>query len=394
MQCQTSDLPTHLLDSARALIPLLRSNSDRINEGRSLPIDIFGRMADEGLLGLMRPERFGGKELGSDVVLRVAAILAEGDGSAAWVYGILGSHDHLIGLYGEEVQRRYWSSPKPHCASSYIPTGRAKQAEGGYVLSGSWSFCSGIDHCDWIALGAVVPNVDGASAPDLFIFLLRTAQIQIVDDWNVMGLAGTGSKSVVVNDVFVPFDYALNNRHVQSGNTPGRESQINPLYRTSIWPLFGFSILAPAVGIAKGAYEFTASEVKARLASPDRLFESRKPATLMRLAEAGAHIDAAHLLYERGLAETHNRIMNEQPLSNELRGRNRRDQAFIAKLCRQALESLMGLTGGRGIREGNPVQRALRDLYAISAHPASSWDSAAISFGSVATGGPLTEPFC
>src|ERR1700682_5050287 len=190
MQCQTSDLPTHLLDSARALIPLLRSNSDRINEGRSLPIDIFGRMADEGLLGLMRPERFGGKELGSDVVLRVAAILAEGDGAAAWVYGILGSHDHLIGLYGEEVQRRYWNSPRPHCASSYIPTGRAKQAEGGYVLSGSWSFCSAIDHCDWIALGAVVPNVDGASAPDLFIFLLRTAQIQIVDDWNVMGLAG------------------------------------------------------------------------------------------------------------------------------------------------------------------------------------------------------------
>lgn len=393
VDCATNDLEARLLAKARGLIPFLRENSDRINQNRSVPLDIFENLATAGLMSLMRPRRFGGNELGSDVVLRIAAVLGEGDGSTAWVYGILGSHDHLIGLYGEEVQKRYWSSSRPCCASSYVPTGRAARTDGGYVLSGNWSFCSGIDHCDWIALGALVPNAAGG-APDLFIFLLQTTQIQIIDDWSVMGLAGTGSKSVIVKDVFVPAEHALDNRHVMEGRTPGAAYSSNPLYRTSIWPSFGFSILAPALGIARGAYRETASEIQKRLGSGDRMFESKKPATLMRLAEASAHIDAAQLLYERGLAETHDRIMSAQLLSDELRGRNRRDQAFVGRLCRQALETLMGATGGRGIREGNPVQRALRDLYAISAHPASSWDSAALNFGSVATGGPLTEPFC
>ena len=86
--------------------------------------------------------------------------------------------------------------------------------------------------------------------------------------------------------------------------------------------------------------------------------------------------------------------MRGEPLTAELRVRNRRDQAYVGRLCRQAMDLLMGATGGRGIREENSIQRALRDVYAISAHPASSWDSASINFGSVITGGPITEPFC
>ncbi len=114
----------------------------------------------------------------------------------------------------------------------------------------------------------------------------------------------------------------------------------------------------------------------------------------MRLAEAGASLDAAELLFERGVQDTAGHIMRGEALSAELRVRNRRDQAYVASLCRQAMDLLMGATGGRGIRQENSIQRALRDVYAISAHPASSWDSASINFGSVITGGPITEPSC
>jgi 3-hydroxy-9,10-secoandrosta-1,3,5(10)-triene-9,17-dione monooxygenase len=326
-------------------------------------------------------------------VLRVASILGQGDGSTAWVYVVLTSHDHLVGLYPESVHEAVWTSKHPACASSYIPTGRAVRVEGGYRVSGKWSFCSGIDHSDWLIVGAIT-SASAAAPMGLHILLLPKNDVEVIDDWNVFGLAGTGSKSVQVNDQFVPDIRVLRNDDVMAGQTPGAAVHSSPLYRSSIWPLFGFSILAPATGIVRGAYEALVMEATERLRVGEPAFTAKKIPLQMRLAEVGACLDAAELLFQRGLRETSDRIMRGAPLTAELRVRNRRDQAYVGRLCRQAMDLLMGATGGRGIREENSVQRALRDIYAISAHPASSWDSASANFGSVITGGPITEPFC
>jgi 3-hydroxy-9,10-secoandrosta-1,3,5(10)-triene-9,17-dione monooxygenase len=283
-------------------------------------------------------------------------------------------------------------SKHPACASSYIPTGTAVRVEGGYRVSGKWSFCSGIDHSDWLIVGAVTSS--GAASPSLHILLFPKSDVEVIDDWDVFGLAGTGSKSVQIRDRFVPDIRALRNEDVMAGRTPGGAVHASPLYRSSTWPLFGFSILAPATGIVRGAYETLVREATERLRTGEPAFTAKKAPLQMRLAEAAACLDAAELLFERGVQETSSRIMHGEALSAELRVRNRRDQAYVAGLCRQAMDLLMGATGGRGIRQENSIQRALRDVYAISAHPASSWDSAATNFGSVVTGGPITEPFC
>ena len=382
-----------LEDRARSLIPYIRRNQMRINAARSIPEDVFTRLKEAGLLGLIRPRRYGGLELGPDAVLRVGAILGQGDGSTAWVYVVLTSHDHLVGLYPESVHEAVWTSRHPACASSYIPTGTAVRIDGGYRVSGKWSFCSGIDHSDWLIVGAVT-SASAASPPGLHILLLPKSDVEVIDDWEVLGLCGTGSKSVQVRDQFVPDVRVLRNEDVMAGRTPGGTVHSSALYRSSIWPLFGFSILAPATGIVRGAYEALIAEATERLRAGEPAFTAKKAPLQMRLAEVGACLDAAELLFERGIQETCGRIMRGEPLTAELRVRNRRDQAFVGRLCRQAMDLLMGATGGRGIRQENSIQRALRDVYAISAHPASSWDSASINFGSVITGGPITEPFC
>jgi len=380
-------------DRARSLIPYLRQNQMRINAARSVPEDVFARLGEAQLLGLIRPQRFGGLGLGPDSVLRVASILGQGDGSTAWVYVVLTSHDHLVGLYPKSVHEAVWTSKHPACASSYIPTGGAVRVEGGYRVSGKWSFCSGIDHSDWLIVGAIT-SASAAAPMGLHILLLPKSDVEVIDDWNVFGLAGTGSKSVQVNDQFVPDIRVLRNDDVMAGQTPGAAVHSSPLYRSSIWPLFGFSILAPSTGIVRGAYEALVTEATERLRVGEPAFTAKKIPLQMRLAEVGACLDAAELLFQRGLEETSGRIMRGEPLTPQLRVRNRRDQAYVGRLCRQAMDLLMGATGGRGIREENSVQRALRDVYAISAHPASSWDSASTNFGSVITGGPITEPFC
>ena len=383
-----------LLNRAHEFASSLRPRSLEIARARKIPESVMHQLAQLGLLQLARPARYGGRDLPMNTIFKIGTALAAGDASVAWVYCVTNSHDHLVGLFPKEVQDAYWQSSLPLCASSYVPTGKAVPAAGGFRLSGKWSFCSGIDYCGWIVVGAVTGIIQGERpVPDLQLFMLKTADVEIIDDWQVMGLAGTGSKSISVNDLFVPKERVLRNLDVMNGETPGASLHANPLYRLSVWPLFGFSILAPTTGIARGAFELVVHESREKALAGDPAFESRRSTTQVHLAEAGALIDTAELLFDRGLTETYRLVIDNKPLPVDLRVRNRRDQAYLAGLCRKAVEILMGLAGGRGIREEGAIQRAFRDLYAISAHPGGNWDAASTSYGSVLLGGSPTEMF-
>jgi 3-hydroxy-9,10-secoandrosta-1,3,5(10)-triene-9,17-dione monooxygenase len=382
-----------LLQRAQGFAATLRPRSLEIARARRVPENVMEELGALGLLQLARPARYGGADVSMDTIFRIGRTIATGDASVAWVYCVSNSHDHLVGLYPKSVQDEYWASEQPLCASSYMPSGKVTPAENGFTVSGKWSFCSGIDFCGWVVVGAITMSPGSQPTPELRLFMLKKSEITLVDDWNVMGLSGTGSKSIVAENVFVPNERILRNSDVMAGKTPGGTLHTNPLYRLSVWPLFGFSIIAPVTGIARGAFDYMVSEVRPKPGSPETPFDAKKQTTQMHLAEAGALIDAAELLYERGLKETADLVRAEKDLPIDLRVRNRRDQAYLTGMCRKAVDILMGMSGGRGIREEGAVQRAFRDLYAISAHPGGNWDVASASYGSVLLGGAPTELF-
>ena len=202
---------------------------------------------------------------------------------------------------------------------------------------------------------------------------MRKRDLEVVHDWDVFGLAGTGSKSVVINDLFIPEAEVLKNRLVVGCETPGRTLHENPIYGTSPCVMFGFAILAPATGITRGALNTVIAEFQERAKANDPAFESKRLVTQMRLAEASAYLGAAELLFEDALGDTYDQIMQLRPLTDELRTRNRRNQVFLARLCRQSPDVLMSMAGGLGIREGGTIQRTTHDLFAISAHPGDNW---------------------
>lgn len=382
-----------LVDAAKGLIPTLRSRSQEISATRRVPDDVFKLLTDAGLMQLMRPTLYGGPEIGPDVLFKITRELAKGDGSTAWAYAVTNSHDHFIGFYPKEVQDAYWASAKPLSASSYMPVGKATPAEGGFRLSGRWGWSSGIENSGWVVVGAIVGMLPGARpAPDLRFFLLPQSDYRVHDDWHVLGLCGTGSKTVVIDDVFVPHARILTNEDIKNGTTPGAKVHAHPIYSASAWPLFGFCITAPAIGLVQGAYDIVLEQIQARAAKPDPLFEARKAAGFMKLAEVSAQIDAATLLYDRGLNETTELLMSGKPLPVALKARNRRDQTYGTSLLRQAMATLISMTGGSGMYESSQIQRAFRDLQTLSAHPGGNWEVAAIGYGSVICGGDVLEP--
>src|SRR5579885_1668201 len=207
---------------AEALVPVLRERAARAEELRRLPDETIADLHQSGLFRILQPRRVGGSELPFRSIVELVAIVGRGCGSTAWVLANLAAHHWLLGMCTAEAQDEIWGEDPDNLIGSALifPRGRAQRVPGGYRLSGRWPFSSGIDCANWNMIGALCIDEEiGRSEPR--IFLLPASDYRIIDTWQVIGLAGTGSKDVEVSDVFVPHHRTLAAEEITGGPTPG-----------------------------------------------------------------------------------------------------------------------------------------------------------------------------
>jgi 3-hydroxy-9,10-secoandrosta-1,3,5(10)-triene-9,17-dione monooxygenase len=385
---------TNLLGRARALAPKLRERSYATNKAGQIPAETIEDFWDFKLNYLLRPGKFGGPAMRPDEAFAAGFELGRGDGSAAWVWSVMLIHDLFVSHFPEEFQQEYWGKDRTLSASSFLPHGKPTPASGGVRVSGKWSFCSGVDNADWLFLGVFFgPPSGDAPMPDIRYIMVPKGDYEILDDWEVMGLRGTGSKSVVIDDKFVPNHRIVSHKEMSDATSPGSRLHADPVYHAPIWSFVPFTISAPACGIAQGALESFIDEMKVRDDSFAHSPLSKKPGMHARAAEASAMIDSGDLLYKRSYRETIDKILAGEVPSLEFRARSRRDQGYCVKQAKAAVGLLIDAVGGRGLFENNHVQRSFRDLQAASGHIVASWDVAAYSYGQMALGGPPTDLF-
>lgn len=390
---KSGDAGQILIEKARALTSPLRQRAAATNQDRRVPSETIQDFWDAGLWYLLKPKKFGGPEIRPDVAFKVAGELARADGSAGWIWAVFTIHDLLVALWPEEFQQEYWAK-NTLSASSFAPTGKATPANGGYRISGKWTFCSGVDNADWLLLGTFFgPPSGGSPIPDIRYVMIPQREAKVIDDWFVFGLRGTGSKSVVIEDAFVPAYRILGLAEMIQGTTPGSRIHDSLLYKAPVWSIIPFTISSPASGIARGGLDAFVEEMKAREGSYDHSPLAKKPSIQLAVAEASAMIDAAELLYRRSFSETIDKIFSGEPLTIEHRARSRRDQGFSVMLAKQAAEKLFTATAGRGLYEGNHVQRAYADLHALQGHIVAGWEMPAYSYGQVVLGGSPSDSF-
>ena len=384
----------NLLARARALAPTLRERSLATNKAGRIPDETIKDLWDSKLNYLLRPKKFGGPAVRPDEAFQVGFELGRGDGSAAWVWSVMLIHDLFVAHFPEAFQQEYWGKDRTLSASSFLPHGKPTPANGGIRVSGKWSFCSGVDNADWLFLGVFFGPPSGDSPmPDIRYVMVPKGDYKIIDDWDVMGLRGTGSNSVVIDDKFVPDHRIVSHKEMSDATSPGAKLHAEPVYRTPIWSFVPFTISAPACGVAQGALDAFIDEMKVRDDSFAHSPLAKKPGMHARVAEASAMIDAGDLLYKRSYRETIDKVVAGEVPSLEFRARSRRDQGFCVKLAKAAVGLLIDAGGGRGLYESNHVQRSFRDLQAMSGHIVASWDVVAYSYGQMALGGPPSDLF-
>ena len=380
-----SDMKSAVLN----LLPAIKARAAATERARTVAPENVEALREIGFYKLVQPAAYGGYEHDFVVLVDLIIELGRSCASTSWVCGLLSAHQWMLGLFPARAQEEIWgSNPGNTLCGSYAPACLAVAEPGGYRLKGRWSFASGCDNGQWAICSAVLPaRPEGASEPAFF--LVPRSDYTIDDTWDVIGLAGTGSKTLVLNDVFVP-DYRLMTfADAAAGRTPGSRLYQNRLYSVPVYCHVSTCLAAAAIGAAKGALEDFIAATGNRMTrgsvtgGNNRMAEF--PTIQIKAAEAAASIDAARFILLRDV-ENIARIVREREATIEDRINNRRGQAFAVNLAVRAADILNAAAGGNGLQMSNPIQRAWRDVNAVGRHVSLNWDSVLTMYGQMALG--------
>ena len=384
--------PDEFLGRVRDLLPAIRERAARAEALRQLPDETFADFQEAGLFRALQPKRYGGFELDPGIQYQAVTEVGAVCGSTGWVFGVMGAHNWHLAVFPPQAQQDVWGEDdSAQLATSLAPTGAVERVDGGFRISGRWSFASGCDHCRWVVLGGIAPPAEDGAPPDARTFLLPRGDYAIDDNWHVMGLCGTGSKDIVVDGAFVP-DYRthsyLDAFHLRN---PGMVVNDAPLYRLPFGLVFAYTLGAAAIGAAKGALATFREQQRRRLNIRDRSRVAEDPFTQLRLAESAAEIDAAHERMLGNFAEMMRLARAGMEIPLAFRARVRWDSGKATDWSIRAVDRLMMASGGRGIFLANPIQRAWRDVHAMQAHASNNIERAAAVFGRSEFGLPPTD---
>lgn len=381
------------LQRARALVPVLRERAKRAEGARAMLPETLSELQQSGILRAMQPRRWGGMEFDYVAYVDLPLELARGCASTGWSAANLIIHHWMLAMYDERAQREVWSANPDALIASGVafPQGRAHKVDGGYVVSGRWNFSSCVNVAEWNMLSAIVR--EGERPVDYRVCLLPSAQYEIEDDWQVMGMRSTGSMTVAAKEVFVPDHMTLSALDTRGGDGfPGARANSQALYRVPFSCLGGHGIGGVAVGNALAALELTSAMVKERSTSYTAVKMRDFQAVQLRIGAAGARVDAARLILRNDCIEAQEIASQRRIADPPDKLRYKRNLAYAVSLCTEAVDMLHALAGANGIYDSYPIERIFRDAHAAASHISFSVDAHASAWGLAMLGGDIKNP--
>jgi 3-hydroxy-9,10-secoandrosta-1,3,5(10)-triene-9,17-dione monooxygenase len=362
-----------VLRRAEALVPVLRERAPEAEKLRRCPDPTIADFVSKDLLRICMPARFGGFELGYDVYCETAKTLAHGCGSQAWIFMVLADNALKLAGFSQQAQEDVWNeNPNARLSNAVAPLGKGEVVDGGIKWTGRHPFSSGVDHADWVMPTGFVQRGDKRHTVSV---LIPKKDIKIIDDWHVVGLAGTGSKTFEVSGAFVPDHRILTKEDDEAGSSPYKA----PVFHLPRGGVSSASYAAVAVGCAEGLLEEYIKYTAPRKSRTTVVAEEM--GTQMGIGIAASEIEAASEMLMGPLRETMQFLERGQPVPRMLNLRGKRNAAYAAQLSITAAQKLFNAAGGRALYSDNVMQRMLRDCLAAAAHHSLGWDAAAANYG-------------
>lgn len=353
------------LEAVAALAPDIAARAEEIERGRRLPPDLVDQLKAAGCFRTLVPRSHGGAELDLPAQMRVIEELARADGSVAWTVMIGCLAPALLGrLPRETFDALYAEGPDLILAGTFNLKGVATPVDGGFRVTGQWSFASGCQHCDWFIAHCIV---DDGPQPSMRMMVLPPTDVEIKDTWSVAGLCGTGSHDFVVNDTFVPAE-----RSFAVWDEPSLDV---PLLRIPELSLSSLSFGAVAVGIADGALGEVTTLATGKLPMFSEGTLASNPLFQNQLADADARLRAVRALLYADAETAWATAAAGTPFTPEHRARIRATNTWGARTTASVVDMAYTAGGGSAIYSSSPLQRRLRDIHTLTQHFAVKLDT-------------------
>jgi alkylation response protein AidB-like acyl-CoA dehydrogenase len=369
-----------MLEAARALIPRLAERAPAAAAARQLPVETIAEYRDAGILRILQPNRFGGLQGRFSLFSRIVEELTYGCASSAWVYAVLAEHQWIIASYPEAAQIDVWGDdPEAVAASSLAPREAAKRVPGGWRLSGRYPFSSGCDYAQWAIIGAFLG--EKGDPRHIAYLLVPLAEVEIADDWQVLGLLGTGSKSLILHEVFVPEHRSVMVSDLFAGTPPG--ALVHPDYPVLRAPrgfLVSYSLPPVAIALGRRALDIACAALARRVSrGVTKVAESE--VVQMAIGEAAAAIDVATLLLHTGRETSTAAVSSGRKITEAEALRARRDMVYAQHQVGWALDRLCEMDGARWVYDSDELGAIRRDVMTILTHHAASRQAAMAPYG-------------
>ncbi len=365
-----------LIERAKTLVPALAERAQACEDLRRLPAETLQNFEDAGFYEITKPRAYGGYEMSPEVLFNVAMELARGCPSSAWCMCLIGVHNWEPGLMDPRAAEDLWGvDPQARFSSSYAPFGKIEHVEGGYRLSGRWEWSSGSDHCSWAMLGGLLPADDGPRQQ--VVMLVPREDYQVVDNWHVAGLKGTGSNDIVVEGAFIP-DHRTH--HLAE---PSKNGFNSPIYALPFGNVFALCLCAVTQGIAEAALENYTSYLRDRVHKYDGKAMATDPFQQRRLSEVAAEVRANRQRFHGVFRHLEAALETASVVPVEVQVQETWETQVIAHCNADLVTKLMRGSGGGAQRLDHPMQRYFRDINAAVAHAFLNLDRGSLQFAEI-----------
>jgi len=366
--------PNPLLENLKDVLPRIAANAEQAERNRVAPAENIELLRSIKFMRAFQPKKYGGLEISMPEFGDCVAALAGACAGTAWAASLLATHSHQMALFPALAQEEFWGGdPDATASSSIAPFGKIREVEGGVVINGDMRWSSGCDFAQWAILGFFRHDAGGKA---VYCFgVVPRFQYEIIDDWYVAGIKASGTKTLALKDVFIPEHRIQSARDMMTGNSGGfglyPDSKI---FYSPYRPYFASGFSAVSLGIAERMLEVFKEKTRGRVRAYTLAEAGTATPALMRLAESTHQVGAARALLEKTWDDQAEHSEARRYPDQRTLSFWRTNQAYVVKMCIEAVDRLFEAMGGGAWYDNNEAQRLFRDSHMTGAHAYTDYD--------------------